>query len=69
MIFFIFLGKGSISDSLAERRSMVAGILSAGPPKKATAKKYKRADTLPIETTDRTESTISVSITIIFKVS
>ena len=51
---------GSISESLAERRSMVAGILSAGPPKKTTAKKYKRADTLPIESTDRTESVANV---------
>merc|ERR1712130_281711 len=52
--------KSSISESLAERRSMVAGILSAGPPKKSgTSKKYKRAETLPIETTEKSEPTSS----------
>ena len=55
-IFIINSGKGSVSEALAERRSMVAGILQAGPPKKnSQAKKYKRADTLPIQTTERSE--------------
>ena len=60
VLYINYLGKSSISESLAERRSMVAGILSAGPPKKSgTSKKYKRAETLPIETTEKSEPMVS----------
>lgn len=51
--------KSSISDSLAERRSMVAGILSAGPPSKD--RKYRRADTQPIESTSSSQTVTQVS--------
>ncbi|CAG5098114.1 Oidioi.mRNA.OKI2018_I69.XSR.g15382.t1.cds [Oikopleura dioica] len=51
--------KSSISDSLAERRSMVAGILSAGPPSKD--RKYRRADTQPIESTSTSQTAAQVS--------
>ena len=43
-----------ISENFAKNRSMVAGILNAGPPKKK-ASKYGRALTQPIEAADRTE--------------
>ena len=50
-----------ISDSLNERRSMVAGILSAGPPKKKS-NKYSRALTQPIQPADRSEPTPVVKV-------
>ena len=54
---FVYSGKQNnpmISENFAKNRSMVAGILNAGPPKKK-ASKYGRALTQPIEAADRTE--------------
>jgi len=46
-----------LSESLAERRSMVAGILSAGPPKKK-ASKYERSNTQPVGPADRIDQPV-----------
>jgi len=50
-----------ISENFAKNRSMVAGILNAGPPKKK-ASKYGRALTQPIEAADRTEPIVPVNV-------
>ena len=62
--FFRFSGKqnnAAISENFAKNRSMVAGILNAGPPKKK-ASKYGRALTQPIEAADRTEPIVVSNI-------
>jgi len=50
-----------ISENFAKNRSLVAGILNAGPPKKK-ASKYGRALTQPIEAADRIEPIVPVNV-------
>lgn len=54
---------GQLSEALAERRSMVAGILNAGPPKKK-ASKYERSNTQPVGPADRIDQPVNIILSL-----